>query len=307
MNSTTINRQEWADEFLAKQAKPLRAAYDYIPTFLPSWNSQCRDDGGGEGLGMGQHLAVAGGPGFGKTLFATNLGCHATAHGVGVGYMNLEMSLIGLTRRAWAIATETDVRTLERGRHYDAPKAAEVAARVVGAGHEPFRVNTKRLRGIREIIDLMIYWRDYGTTLFIIDYMQLIGDPTARNSTDEVAKISAAICDFAALNEVVTVALTQFNRETSKNYQESPTIQGLYGGQSLEADADQVLMIDHSRYERVKDKGRDIGARTFIILGKNRHGGIGDIPVWMDYRSLRVREALPDEEAEWPHHPGGRR
>ena len=300
MNSTTINRREWADEFLAKQAKPLQSGYDYIPTFLPTWNSQCRDDGGGEGIGMGQHIAVGGSPGFGKTLFGTNLGCHATANGVGVGLVSLEMSLPGLTRRAWAIQTGTDVRTLERGRHYDSAKAAEVAARVVAAGCEPFKVSTDRLRDIGKVIELMEHWRDYGTSLFIVDYLQLIGDPAARNAIDEVARISSAICDFAYRNSVVTVGLTQYNRETSKNYHDTPTIQGLYGGQSLEADADQVLLIDHSRYQRVQDQGREIGARTFILLGKNRHGGIGDIPVWLDYRTLRIREALPDEEAEWP-------
>lgn len=300
MNSTVINRQAWADEFLAGQAKPLVSGLDLIPTFLPAWNFQCRDDGGGEGLGMSQHVLLAGSPGFGKTVAGLNLGCHAAANGVGVGYVNLEMSLTGLTRRAWAIATGTDVRALERGRHYNSAKAAEVAAQVVDAKHEPFKVNTDRLRDIGKIIDMMTHWRDYGTTLFLIDYMQLIGDPTARSSIEEVAKISAAICDFAYDNDVVTVGLTQFNRETSKNYHDKPMVQGLYGGSSLENDADQILMIDHSRYERVKDNGRDIGARTFFIIGKNRHGGVGDIPVWFDYRTLRMREALPDEESEWP-------
>lgn len=300
MNSTTINRRAWADEFLAKQAKPLVSGLDLIPTFLPAWNFQCRDDGGGEGIAMGWHIVVAGNPGAGKSLIGINEGCHAAANGVGVGEISLEMSREMLTRRAWAIATHTDVRTLERGQHYDPAKAAEVAARVLGADHEPFKVNSDRLRDIGKIIDLMEHWKDYGTTLFIIDYLQLIGDPNARSSVDEVARISSAIRDFAFRNNVVTIGLTQFNRETSKNYLEPPTIQGLYGGQSLEADADQVLMIDHSRYERVRDNGRDIGARTFIILGKNRHGGLGDIPVWMDYRTLRIREALPDEEAEWP-------
>lgn len=301
MNSTAINRKEWADEFLANQSKPLRAGYDYVPTFLPAWNAQCRDDGGGEGVAMGWHISLAGNPGLGKSLFGINLGCHATLSGVGVGYVSLEMSVEQITRRAWAIASSTDIRTLERGRGYNPAKAAEVAVKILDADTAPFKVNTERLRGINAIIDLMAHWQDYGTTLFIIDYVQLIGDPSARNSIDEVARISSAICDFSFKERVVTVGLTQFNRETSKNYHDPPTIQGLYGGQSLEADSDQVLLIDHSRYERGDAiQGRDTGARTFIRIGKNRHGGIGDIPVWMDYRTLQIREALPDEEDRWP-------
>ena len=37
-----------------------------------------------------------------------------------------------------------------------------------------------------------------------------------------------------------------------------------------------------------------------VILGKNRHGPGGEMPVYIDYRTLRVSEALPDEEDKWP-------
>ena len=36
------------------------------------------------------------------------------------------------------------------------------------------------------------------------------------------------------------------------------------------------------------------------LLGKDRHGAQGEIPIHWDYRSLRVREALPDEEENGP-------
>ena len=41
----------------------------------------------------------------------------------------------------------------------------------------------------------------------------------------------------------------------------------------------------------------DVGG---VILGKNRHGPGGEMPVYIDYRTLRVSEALPDEEDKWP-------
>jgi len=40
--------------------------------------------------------------------------------------------------------------------------------------------------------------------------------------------------------------------------------------------------------------------RGGVILGKNRHGPGGEMPVYIDYRTLRVSEALPDEEDKWP-------
>ncbi len=38
----------------------------------------------------------------------------------------------------------------------------------------------------------------------------------------------------------------------------------------------------------------------------NRHGDHGEIPIEWDYRTLRVREALPDEVDEWPKARGVR-
>ena len=74
---------------------------------------------------------------------------------------------------------------------------------------------------------------------------------------------------------------------------------------SLEANSDQVVLLDHSRYEQ--DPLKSHLARTWMVLDKNRHGPRGSFPVEWDYRTLSIREALPDEEAEWPQHPGGRR
>jgi replicative DNA helicase len=65
----------------------------------------------------------------------------------------------------------------------------------------------------------------------------------------------------------------------------------------LEASSDMVLLLDHSRYERDNDKHI---ARTWLIVDKNRHGPVGDLPVLWDYRTLRMREGLEDEIDEWP-------
>ena len=143
----------------------------------------------------------------------------------------------------------------------------------------------------------MADWKSRGVSLFIIDYMQLMGSPNSRTGPDEVALVSRSIRGFAREHRVVTVGLSQFNREASKNYQDSPTVQGLHGGMSMEADSDLVIMLDHSRYQRSAD-GK--GAMTWLIVGKNRHGPTGSIPTWMSYRTLRIRQADPDEVDQWP-------
>ena len=101
--------------------------------------------------------------------------------------------------------------------------------------------------------------------------------------------------EWAKQRNVVTVGLSQVNRRTSGDGSTAPVVQGLIGSSSLENDADQVLLLDHSRYQ----KG-DRSAKTWALLAKNRHGGQGEIAIEWNYKTLRVREALPDEEGEWP-------
>ena len=129
-----------------------------------------------------------------------------------------------------------------------------------------------------------------------MDYLQLATSRNAESLFREVSDISSRIREFAQRMEVVTISLSQLNRQTSGDRFNSPAAQGLIGSSSLENDSDQVLLLDHSRYER----GDGRSAKTFALLAKNRHGGQGEIPIEWDYRSLRVREALPDEESEWP-------
>ena len=45
------------ERFLAGQAQPPEA----IRTPFESWNRECRDSGGGQGIGLGWHITIAGG------------------------------------------------------------------------------------------------------------------------------------------------------------------------------------------------------------------------------------------------------
>lgn len=294
--SYDVNREPYLGLLLAHQAKELRPGFDYAPTFLPQWNAMSRDDGGGAGLAMGWHVTLGGNPGHGKSVFAINVGSNAAANGVAVGYVSLEMSHKQLAIRNLAIRTGTHVRYLERGASYDPSKAEEAAEKMLANGDEAFAVNDQAFHDVADVLSVMADWKTHGCSFFVIDYMQLMGS-AGKSGPEEVALISRSIRGFAKEHRVITVGLSQFNRETSRNYEHTPTVQGLHGGMSLEADSDQVLMLDHSRYQRSAD-GK--GAMTFLILGKNRHGPIGSIPIWMSYQTLRVRQADPDEVHLWP-------
>lgn len=284
---------------IRRHMEELKEPIDAIATPLASWNHQCRDAGGGIGLPPGWHIIIGASTGAGKTLLALNLAAEAIKAGEIVAFLSLEMSTAQLASRLYSILTGTDVRVLERG----STPPPEVERRLCEIHEETggrFLTNEQPVHEIIQIQKQIRYWvEEGGAGLCIIDYLQLATSQTAETLYKEVSDISSRVLDLAKRLNVVTVGLSQLNRRTSGDGSASPAVQGLIGSSSLENDADQVLLLDHSRYQ----KG-DRSAKTWALLAKNRHGGQGEIPIEWDYRSLRVREALPDEEGAWPKRNG---
>lgn len=259
-----------------------------VPTPLALWNSSCRGAGGRVGLAHGWHVVVAGNTGAGKSLVALNVAAWAVQHGVRVGILSLEMSWSECATRALAIATGIAVERLEQGERFD-PAAHAQAAREMAHWEQrggAMYVNRDPLNKLEDITAAFDYLVEVlGCTLVVTDYMQLTWVERARDLLDHITEASHVIRGRAKRHRVVSLALSQFNRQTSNDYDNPPTPQGLMGGSPLENDADQVLLLDHSHYTRSEH-----GADTRLLLGKNRHGPQERIGLAWDYRTLQMRE-----------------
>lgn len=271
---------------------------DAVPTPLASWNRVCRDEGGGEGWARGWNVPIAGRTGLGKSVFGLNAANAAVHAGHVVYFASLEMSRTQLYTRFLSIATGTAVRVLEQGRHLDA-SAHTAAAKKLAEIHERtgglFLSNRKP---IRRLADLRAAIRgaveEHGARLAIVDYLQLAAaDP---NDAREITLVSHAVRELAVDLDVTTLSLSQFNRETSK-VDTRPSVHGLMGGSAIENDADQVLLIDHSRIKRLPAPLE--GWSGFVLLDKNRHGPVVEVPIVFDSCTLRIREQEPDEAPAW--------
>ena len=152
---------------------------------------------------------------------------------------------------------------------------------------------------VHRVIELMRTWHEKdGIRFFVVDYLQLCESSDHVGIAREVQAISAAIRLFAHQTKSVVIGLSQYNNEGGNNRLVSPTVGHLYGGRRIAQDATQVLLLDHSRYER--DAIRTHLARTWLLLAKNRHGPTGSIPIEWDYKTLTAREANHDETSIWP-------
>lgn len=270
---------------------------DVVPTPLPLWNRSCKGRGGGEGLARGWNIIIAGNTGSGKSLAALNVAACAIGNGERVGILSLEMDLEEIATRSIAIVTRTAAELLEPGRHYDIEThrtANGEMDRIYAEKGGAIFVNRDEINRIEDIEAGFRYLVSvHGCRTIITDYLQLAWVKNARSMLEAIQEVSHVIRGLSKSLKVVSLALSQFNRETSNNREVSPTPQGLMGGSPLENDAAQVLLLDHSRYERTLN-----GATTNLILAKNRHGPAADIGLAWDYRTLTMTERYTPQQEE---------
>ena len=126
-----------------------------------------------------------------------------------------------------------------------------------------------------------------------MDYLQLASVAHASQIHDRIEAVSHELRELTQRFNIRMVALSQFNRQTSAARSERPISQGLMGGSAIENDSHQVLLFDHSRFTRSGQL-----ADTWLIVDKNRVGGMCDIPVQWDFRTLRLTQRVPSIREE---------
>lgn len=274
------------------------APIDAVPTPLEKWNALCHGGGGGVGLSRGWFLTIGGNTGNGKSLVGINLAAEAIKHGEVVTYISLEMGRSELTTRLLSCVSGESVSLLEQGPSFDAMAYRRAAGTLEDVRKQTGGYVLMNRAPISRLADVQACFKyhveTFGSRYFVIDYLQLIWTQPSHSDFERVTHVSHTLRELTQQYRTVTVALSQFNRTTSAARSERPVAQGLMGGSAVENDSHQVLLLDHSRFERVGNI-----ADTWLLVDKNRHGGVADIPIRWDYRTLRLlpRVVLPGETA----------
>jgi replicative DNA helicase len=281
---------------LAALKERLLAPVQAVPTPWPTWNQACKGWGGEVGLARGWHVLIAGMSGGAKTFSALNLAAAALRHGETVTFHSLEMGWDELAARVLAIVSGEPAYRLGPGKHFSPERfdaAHEKMDEVRGAlvvNEDPMYRLGDLVRGMERCVE------EHGSRVQIVDYLQLAWTGDAATMYDRVTEVSHAVRAAAKKLGITTIGLSQLNRETSKAKGERPSKEGMIGGSSLENDADQVLLLDHSRRSDVfSPEGRPRGWTGWLNLDKNRHGPNAEVPIRFDPDTFRIRERMPDE------------
>ena len=273
------------------------APVDAVPTMLASWNQLCGGGGGKRGLSRGWFITIGANTGTGKSLIAINLAAEAIRHGEVVTFISLEMGRSELATRLLSVVSGESVNALEQGEQFSQEAFMRAsftldAIRTETGGH--VMVNRRPMSRLADVEAAIKYHVEvHGSRYFLIDYMQLAYTSHSHTINERIEQVAHRLRELTQQHQIVMVALSQFNRQTSANRGERPVAQGLMGGSAIENDSHQVLLFDHSRFTRTANI-----ADTWLIVDKNRHGGVSDLPVRWDYRTLRLEPRVPAPENE---------
>lgn len=272
-----------------------------IPTGLPTLDRLTT------GLRPGDLTLLAGRPGHGKTALAWQIVLGATKKGHGVAFASLEMSKEQLFQRGLAGLSGVPLQKIRAGTAdaEEVGKIAKAAARLdalplwvddnPAATVEGARAKIRQLR-LRNPIELLV-----------VDYLQLMAAPGAKNRNEEVSKISRGLKMLARELGVHVLALSQLSRDPEGRSDPEPKLSDLRDSGSLEQDADLVVFVIRPELyfsqKTTQDEWAKWQGKGSAILGKQRNGPTGHFVLRFDakttgYAELETRVPGGSEEVE---------
>jgi replicative DNA helicase len=240
------------------------------------------------GLQPGELVVVASRPSLGKTALALNIASHAAIkHHKTVGLFSLEMSKESLVIRLLCSEAETDSHRLRSGflrSREDWNKLTRALGRL---GDAPLLIEDTPALSIMQIrAKARRLKMEKGLDLMIVDYLQLVsGQGRFENRTQEVSYISRGLKSIAKELKVPVLALSQLSRapEQRQRLGQRPQLSDLRESGSIEQDADVVIFIFRERKAAEESEAEGEvdrrGVEMKLIVGKQRNGPTGDIPV----------------------------
>lgn len=221
------------------------------------------------------HFCVIGGrPGSGKSTLAQMLAIQTAKHyGESVLFISAEMDVETMANRCVSALANIPYDNIHNAELYDGMLQDFVTAKK-RFEQLPIHIEDKQKPTIAEIHS----WarkakRKYKKLgCIVIDYLQLVRDPSKKDRYQEVSSISRDLKALAKEFDCPVIALAQLNRESEKG--KRPKASDLKESGQIEQDADQIILANPIIGEDDLPSGV-----TELIVAKNRHGKKGVVRV----------------------------
>lgn len=219
-------------------------------------------------------------PGRGKTAFAAQVVTYAVTNGIPALFFSLEMSRTELIRRiAGAEVGAWDVRNPRGMSETTWQKFLAVVSDI--STWPLFIDDSPSLTPMEIAARSRVAIRRHGVKLIVVDYLQLLRG-NGRELRERVGAAANGLRELAKQTGVPVLALSQLRRPSDLN--DRPSMIDLKESGDIEAHAHTVLLLYMPMGEDDAPLGEDE-----IIIGKQRNGPLGSIPVYFDRKTLIFR------------------
>lgn len=223
-------------------------------------------------------VLIAARPSMGKTAFVLNLVDHvAVRKGLPCMIFSLEMSKEQLVNRMLAMESNVDAQKLRNGNLTDSDWDAIVEG--IGViGNSRMIIDDTPGISITELRSKCRKMKlEYGLSMVIIDYLQLMtgsGGKSSESRQQEISEISRSLKALAREINAPVIALSQLSRACETRTDHRPMLSDLRESGAIEQDADVVMFLYRDDYY---NKDTDTPNIAEVIIAKQRNGPIGTV------------------------------
>ena len=263
------------------------------------------------GLHKSDLLIIAGRPSMGKTALATNIAFHAAkkiqedGRKSTIAFFSLEMSSEQLSTRILAEQSRIRSNDIRRGRisedQFDKfiETSKDIADLPLYIDETPaisIAALSNRARRIKRL---------YGLDMVVVDYIQLMRAANFRDGrVQEISEITQGLKALAKELAVPVLALSQLSRAVEQRDDKKPQLADLRESGSIEQDADVVMFVFREAYYLERKEPRpatvehaewqakmnEVAHLAQIIIGKQRHGPIGNVTLEFEERFTKFKD-----------------
>ena len=240
-------------------------------------------------------ILIAARPSMGKTAFVLNVVDYVSVRkNLPCMVFSLEMSKEQLVNRMLSMESNVDAQKLRTGTLTDADWDAVVEG--VGViGNSKLIIDDTPGISITELRSKCRKMKlEYGLSLVIIDYLQLMSGSKkggSDNRQQEISEISRSLKAIARELHAPVIALSQLSRACETRTDHRPMLSDLRESGAIEQDADVVMFLYRDDYY---NKDTEHPNEAEVIIAKQRNGPIGTVNlIWKPEYTKFVNAARP--------------
>ncbi len=253
------------------------------------------------GLQPGDLIIIAGRPSMGKTSLAINIAENAAVgpiirgdpeSSIPVAVFSMEMSADQLGFRLISSLGRVNQGKLRTGNfgEEDWPRINNAVKWMSTA--PVFIDDTPALSPTEVRARARRLKREHGLGLIVIDYLQLMQIPGAKeNRATEISEISRGLKALAKELSVPVIALSQLNRSVEQRQDKRPVMSDLRESGAIEQDADVIAFIYRDEVYNQETPRKGIAD---VIIAKQRNGPTGDVMLTFQGQYTRFDNYQPD-------------